>query len=265
MSRISALVWKEIRLFLTDKKALLITFLVPIAIASFFGMIMGNSGGSSSGAAKKIAVLVADNDSSPLTRKIIEGMKADSMADPSLVSEKEARDRVASGKSGVAVIFPKGFGEQAPNAMFSGEQPEVEVIYDPTKNMEYQAVQGAIMQVAMQVVNQNAFSPERDYTKQMGDIDSDPSMMAKQKEALRTIMREMKNVPSPSSSAGGGGGPRQPFKLVAKVQSGTNTEEVPWSGMAHTFAGMAVQGVLFFGIDAAMGLLRDRRLGIWRR
>ena len=33
----------------------------------------------------------------------------------------------------------------------------------------------------------------------------------------------------------------------------------------HAFVGMTVQGVLFFAIEAAMGLLRDRNRGIWRR
>lgn len=35
--------------------------------------------------------------------------------------------------------------------------------------------------------------------------------------------------------------------------------------VSHAFIGMAVQGVLFFALDAAMGMLRDRRSGIWKR
>ena len=37
------------------------------------------------------------------------------------------------------------------------------------------------------------------------------------------------------------------------------------ASVAHCFAGMTVQGVLFFAIDAAMGVLRERNQGIWRR
>lgn len=263
MNRISALLWKEIRLFLTDKKALLITFMVPIAIASFFGSVLGSTD-SSGGSAKKIDVLVADNDGSAVTKKIIEGMKADSMASPVVSSEADARGRVAAGKSAVAIIFPKGFGATAPQAMFSGEPPVVELIYDPTHSMEFQAVQGALMQVAMREINRNAFSPGQSYSGQLDQI-RDSDMPEADKAKYRALFADLQKLPASSPSTGGGSGPQQPFKLNAHAQTAPENTDVKWSSMAHTFAGMAVQGVLFFGIDAAMGLLRDRRLGIWKR
>jgi ABC-2 type transport system permease protein len=59
---------------------------------------------------------------------------------------------------------------------------------------------------------------------------------------------------------------RQPFTLKSVAQTAAEGRDAAkTSGLAHAFAGMAVQGVLFFGIESAMLLLRDRRLGIWRR
>ena len=90
MNRILALLLKDLRLFAADRKALIITFLVPIFIASFFGMIFGGSGGGDA-KSKKIAVLVVDEDGSPLVRKIVASMAADSMADPKPATREEAR------------------------------------------------------------------------------------------------------------------------------------------------------------------------------
>jgi ABC-2 type transport system permease protein len=37
------------------------------------------------------------------------------------------------------------------------------------------------------------------------------------------------------------------------------------AGATHVFIGMGVQGLLFFAIDFAIGMVRDRRLGLWKR
>jgi len=74
-------------------------------------------------------------------------------------------------------------------------------------------------------------------------------------------------ITSPTRSmTQGQSGMQQPFELKAVAQTAAEGGDAEKrSTLAHTFAGMAMQGVLFFGIDSAMALLKDRRLGIWRR
>ena len=221
MNRIRALLWKDLRLFFGDRKAMLITFLVPIGIASFFGSVFGNTPGVSR--ATKIPVLVVDNDRSPLVAKIVAGMK-DSAAQPTLVSEASAEEAVKEGRSSVAVVFPKGFGEAAPKAMMGGAAPTLSLRYDPSQSLQMQVVQGAVTQAAMRATAQAAF----------GD------------------------------SPGAG---RPPFTLEATPQTAAKKkgDNDDYSQLAHSFAGMAMQGVLFYGINAAMAMLTDRRKGLWRR
>jgi len=38
-----------------------------------------------------------------------------------------------------------------------------------------------------------------------------------------------------------------------------------YNGYAHSFAGMSVQFILFMGLDAGVGILLARRLGLWKR
>ena len=100
---------------------MLITFLVPIGIASFFAAIMPSGSGPST--RTKIPVLVVDEDKSPLVAKIVEGMRKDSMADPKLVSAAEADAAVKGGKSSVAVVFPKGSPRTRPRRCSAAPPP----------------------------------------------------------------------------------------------------------------------------------------------
>ena len=51
-----------------------------------------------------------------------------------------------------------------------------------------------------------------------------------------------------------------------KTEAMGSTEDASKDGAAaHSFVGMAVQGCFFFAIDAALGILKDRKNGIWRR
>lgn len=267
MSPTLALALKDLRLFFADKKGVFITFAVPIAIASFMGSLVGGMGGGSDGKLPKaIPVLVADGDGSELSKAFVAKLKAGGLVTPTVVSQVQAEKDVKSGKAGVAVEIPKGFGEEAPQAMFSGKAPTLTLLYDPSKSLEMQAGQGAIMQAAMETVSQKAFS-STNYGGSLKDIESSSDFTPDQKANYRELFGTLDKINAGGAQAemgGGGGGMRQPIEMK-KVAATAAQKGDDYSGLAHMFAGMAVQGVLFFAIDAAMGLLRERRLGIWRR
>ena len=59
-----ALVRKDLQLFFSDRRAVILTFAVPIAIASFFGSIFRGAGDNDEPA--KIAVAIVDRDGSAI-------------------------------------------------------------------------------------------------------------------------------------------------------------------------------------------------------
>jgi ABC-2 type transport system permease protein len=66
----------------------------------------------------------------------------------------------------------------------------------------------------------------------------------------------------------GGGTPganrlRLPYSV--KEEAMTARAGVGYNSMAHSFAGMCVQFILFMGIDAGMTVLMQRRTGLWKR
>ena len=68
-----AMIRKDLQLFFSDRRAVIMSFAVPIAIASFFGSIF--SGPSKEPA--RIAVAIADQDASAISRGLVAGAQAD--------------------------------------------------------------------------------------------------------------------------------------------------------------------------------------------
>ena len=52
---------------------------------------------------------------------------------------------------------------------------------------------------------------------------------------------------------------------TVKEEAITAHPDTPYNGMAHAFAGMAVQFILFMGIDAGLVVLAQRQSGLWKR
>lgn len=64
-----ALVRKDLRLFFTDRRAVLMSVLAPIAIASFFGFIFGS--GDDTREASRVAVVIVDEDGSTISKDLV--------------------------------------------------------------------------------------------------------------------------------------------------------------------------------------------------
>ena len=64
-----AIVRKDLQLFFTDRRAVILTFAVPIAIASFMGAVLPGAGRQSQRA--RVTVAIADEDASTIDRKSV--------------------------------------------------------------------------------------------------------------------------------------------------------------------------------------------------
>lgn len=266
LKHILAIAIKDLRIFAADRKSMIISFTVPIAIATFFTFIMG---GSSNGPteATKIPVWVVNEDPNPTTVQMIEKLKKSDSIAIELTDRKTAEASVKDGKKSVAVVFPKGFADQAKSALFAGEPPKLEELYDPVKGIERQVVQGALMQTLMQEISRAGMSGDgaKSNMELAMAAETDPERQKAWKEMMGS-MDSLNRTGGISTKAGGDGGMKQPFEIKATAMTASSAPDADRNATrAHIFAGMAIQGIMFFAIDAAMGLLRDRRTGVWTR
>jgi ABC-type multidrug transport system permease subunit len=259
----AALVRRDIRLFFMDRRAVVMSFVAPILIASFFGYLFG---GVTKENAAKITVAAVDQDGSEVSHKVIAALAADKTFEVKERPLDEARQRVRGGKDSVALVFPKGFGERAPQALFRpGEKPEIQLLYDPSHATEVQVVRGMLTQYVMETVSRQAMTGSYVDTA-VRELDQATGMSAPDKAALRSMLSEVsKWNQRQQSSAGGasGGGFSMPYTL--RDEAVTAHKGTPYNSMAHSFAGMCVQFILFMGIDAGMVVLYQRRTGLWKR
>ncbi len=263
-----ALVRRDLRLFFMDKRAVTMSFAAPILIGSFFGYIFGGVG--QSGPPAKIAVAVVNQDTSEVSRKVVAALGADAMLDVKSFALGEARELVRGGKMTVAVVIPSGFAERAGKSFFrGGDKPRIQLLYDPSHNAELQVVNGVLMQHVMEVVSRESMSgtgSERLMEDALRDLGQSKTMKPGDKTALRRMLEsvgEWNQRRSANPQAQASSGFSMPYTVSQEAV--TARQGVKYNGMAHSFAGMCVQFILFMGIDAGMVVLYQRRSGLWKR
>lgn len=261
-----ALVRRDLRLFFQDKRAMTMSFIAPIVIGSFFGYLFG---GVSNRPASKIEVAIVDRDGSPTTRKLVDAMTGDGTLAVNIRTLEEAEAGVRAGKITVAAVLPPGFGAAAGSAFFRGtSKPEIQMLYDPSHGAEMAMVRGIFTQHAMEVVSNEAFSGEGSQ-KLLADALRDVQGARDMKPGDRTALLNMlQSVGTWNQRArADGGGNRAGFQIpyTVKEEAVTARKGVQYNGMAHAFAGMSVQFILFMGIDAGLIVLMQRRTGMWKR
>jgi ABC-2 type transport system permease protein len=285
MTAFFALVRKDLILFLSDRRALLVNLLLPIVIGAFFGYLFGGSGEAKSG---RIEVALVQLDTSASGQEIAAALKTDPALTIVEMPLAQAREAVKAGKQKAAIVIPAGFGKAAGAALFgAGKKPEIDVLYDPSQPAVLAMVKGMLTQHVMQTVSQDMFngSGGKDFTERaMAEVArrgaTDPDSVAL-RDFLGQLHKFQTRAPTTVPDAGAAEGATNVATAVAKtrpagmsvpfstrdqqISSSSDTGPKGYNGYAHSFAGMSVQFILFMGVDMGIGILLARRLGIWNR
>lgn len=271
MRTLVALVRKDLQLFLSDRRAMVMSFVAPIAIASFFGAIF--PGGTGSGPAAAVAVALVDQDGSAIAQAIVNGARTDTSLAVTAPDAEAAKAAVRAGDLPVAVVIPTGFGEAAGRAFLAGgDKPALTIWYDPSRSSEMALVRGVLTQHVMQAVSAEMFGGAQgqrlvdDTLASLGTT----GLQTEQQALLRDLLQSARRFYASDTPGGGtaaAGGARRGFSMPYQVteQAMTSGEHVAYNGYAHAFAGMGVQFLFFAAIDLGIGILLERQRGIWKR
>lgn len=264
MTAFLALVRKDLILFLSDRRALLVNLVLPILIATFFGYLFGGSGPAKGGA---IDVALVQQDSGEVGAKVAAALKADTTLHITEMGAAQAREAVGKGKQKAAIIIPAGFGEAAGAALFSsGEKPRIDVLYDPSQQAVLAMVKGLLTQQVMQVVSAEMFggkSGQAFTDKSIRELEQNASADPALKDFLGSL-KKFQARPEVQRTGGSAGGLSMPF-TTSDQQVTSGLKEQGYNGYAHSFAGMGVQFILFMGVNMGIEILLARRSGIWNR
>jgi ABC-2 type transport system permease protein len=198
-----AMVWKDLQVHYTDRRAVIMGFVAPIAIASFLGSLFGGSGAPREPA--KIPIAIVDQDGSVISKGVVANASADRILNVTSPTVDEARASVRRGDVTVAVVIPAGFGEASGLAFFGGgERPPVTVLYDPSHAAEMALVRGMLTQHVMEVVSREMFSGSAGrqmVERTLRNLDG-ANMPDDQRALLRTLMMAAQGLNARTSTSG---------------------------------------------------------------
>ena len=278
-----ALIRKDLQLFFVDRRALLMSFAIPIAIGSFFGYVLGGAGDQAN--QSKIKVLTVDQDHSTISSEIVKRLSSEKALDVKPSTPDDARAAVRKGSAIVAVVIPPNFGQDAGRAFFGPQKkPEIGVLFDPSHTAERAMVSGILAGDVMQAVSKEMFTGQagREMAKDsLARVEQSQDLPAEDKKTLEDLLRSVDRwnqqlaqgagggvspgLSSPGLSSPGLSSPGLSMPYTTREEAVTAGRNIQYNGYAHAFAGMVVQFVLFLGIDVGIGLLQQRQRGLWKR
>lgn len=152
MKIILQLVKKDYKLFLKDKVALSLTFIIPMVLIALFGAVFGGAGdfeklalGFVNNSSSKVAKTIESTLDTTKTFKLIKSYKNEK-GEVILYDSNTIKTAVKSGKFSAAIVLPEDAFTDTSGSL------KMKFYYDPKNDMESQVIQGVLQQTIMQSI-----------------------------------------------------------------------------------------------------------------
>ena len=210
---------KDIQLFLVDKKAAALCFLVPIILASGFGYVFSKPLQNED---LKLPLLIVREDNSPLAIKLADALLKSTKLEAAPASREEALRKIERRSARIALIIPKDFASQI---ALKKKVPAIEILHHPSSSLESKWAEGIFTEIAFR--------------------EAAPELLGFWLPGAASLKLE------------------RPFEV--KKEPFPTGMDISRQAYSHSFSGMTMQYLLFWGMDCGLLLLRERRQGIWKR
>ncbi len=269
MNTLRWIVWKDLARFAADRNGAFLTILTPVAMAALLSVLFAPKE-----KATEVELLVADLDQSVASAALVKAIDDADALKVVQVDLEEARHRLERGKASVALVLPKGAGEQlSASKLFSGGKSlSLPLLYDPADGVEAGLAEGLVTKAVMTHLAQAFTDPEQmrsmldgartsiNLAKATGLWDGPEGLPKVLDDAVKVMDDE---VLKPGKAAPGGG-----LKLpvqVAKEKVVAAGPGASYNSYAHNFAGMLCMFILFAGVERGKLLVEEREGGSLQR
>jgi ABC-2 type transport system permease protein len=227
-----------------DRGELVSIIVLPLLLTWAFGLSFGSAGGG----ARVTVVPVVDLDGSRYSAFVVKSLDEPEAYKTEVVSESEARRRVRDGNAPMAVIVPRGFGQNVEH----GRATAIETIRDPGST-ESQALVEIVDGVAARIATDARAASTAAAAIAMGTGGSYPSNAPD----FRTLYTEADRFWAPEPPVG--------VRLEVVRASATHTSELSAPANTQYSLGFTVFFVTMVALGGAGGILEERELGTLRR
>ncbi len=254
---------KDLKLFFKDKRSVLVTFAIPIALITLFAFAFGGAG--KSGGSSIIKMQLSDLDSTTAsyeTTKIFDSLKSIRVLVTPL---EQALENIKKGKQSCVLIIHKGFSD----SLSSGKGLPLELQYDEAKEIEV----GLLQQSLISTVASLPFSigdPKTSMANRFNNMvkDAPPGLQKDIQNSSDGLFDLLSEGFAQDSS-----GPQKTQKNIAsdflggdikmtKLIAAGDDNKV---GLVQAVAGTAVMMLLFSVVGIGMGLLEEKQEGTLNR
>jgi ABC-2 type transport system permease protein len=236
-----------------DRGAIILSFILPIAFFSIFGMIFGGMGGNST---PRVSVLVVDEDRSEPSGRLVQALLQEPSLDASThpkakkgdpdppdYTAASAETAVRQGHAPAAIVIPKGFGAH-PIAFGPGnDRTPIRLLHDSSDPVAAQMVGGILQKVVMTSLPGTMAKVGMQYFEKASG-----GLTPEQRQSIASAMAAIPSAPAQSSARSGTG-------LIA-LDVRDVVGEKHNSMIAFYAAGIGVMFLLFTA-SAAGGTLLD--------
>lgn len=251
---------KDLKLFLKDKRSMILTFAIPIALITLFAFAFGGVGKSNDDS--KISMLVSDLDHSSASKEAIKQLDSLKSVKIKLTDLKDAENEIKKGSEGCVLVIHKGFSD----SLNTGATLPLELKYDESREIEV----GLLQQSLIPTVAMMPFNTGNSKTmmgNRLAKMSGSNDPIVKQQiqneseglfDAISKGISESnrnKNV-NPAASFMG-----NDIKMTKLVKA-NNDQQL---GLIQAVAGTAVMMLLFAVVGIGMGLLEEKQEGTLKR
>jgi len=247
---------KELLSFLKDKRAVMLTFLLPTILISVFALAFGGGGNDD---VQKIPLLVCDQDNTNITRQTINDIDSVKMIDVTLISYDSGMDLVTRGKRAAMLVFKKGFSD----SVNTSKSLPWDLHYDAAQTQEMGIIQSLLGRALYggvgKIMTKNGIVKNID--KQFPGMDS-----STKKFVYAKINENFSSGSGSKNSSGSGPGGVSDIQSTMKLNTiSVVSAKTGNLGLVQAVAGTAVMMLLFSLTGMGGGLLDEKEQGTLKR
>jgi len=238
---------KDLKLFFSDKKAVLLSFLIPIVLISLFAFAFGGTGNNST-KTKAIELLISDNDNSTDSKMLVS--KLESIQEIVLIPKglEEATNLVKKGKYVGVLILKNGFQD----SINAGTKLPMELKYDAVRQIEMGMLQSTLIQNLMAAIGEKHMKVKMN------------SYFDENFAGITTTVRDQ--IFNDMAFGKAGVGLASPSEIGLKMTSVVKEEHKKGNlGLIQAVAGTAIMMLLFSIAGIGGGLLDEKDAGTLKR
>lgn len=246
---------KDWRLLWSDRRAVLLSFAVPIALASLFSLLFDRP---QRGEATRLRLLVAVETSGPYTEAVLQELQTSPRLEVAVVSRAAAEEAVRRQRAVVALILPAGF-EEVFGRMSSPFRLPGPLVATRTE------LRSEVVAEAMSPSRESSVSESQKSGFELPLLCGSAAVAERfwaEGAVMEAVLKAMARRQWPQWAG-------EPMELTPPVRIAAVPASLEAEGRldaaTHSFCGMTVQYLLFWGMECGLLFLRERQRGIWRR